>query len=443
MILKSVCHVRTASAQRRYLKTAIARARADLINNIRHEDRHYCLIGDYAQNLGLPFLGQDQPGETYYWVPYYVYIFGLVNCAHLYPDGVTAEGNIGDHMQAYVYHEKEASKDGNTVASLVMKSLFGMNIIIPGRKGGKLSIFFDNCPGQNKNNTVLKLVPYLVECGYFSVVEIVFLIVGHTKNSCDRIFNNLKGTYRNSTVYTFTQLIDVLDESFKVTVTATYASDFKKWGEHLKQFYSNMANKIENWHIFTVNEKDITTSNAGHKQVVVRIREADIIDAKTIEHRIKKRGPFNDLLPNSVEPEPLIPIAPNPYKVVEFFRKWAKVVPQQYHPEICQEPTKEQWAHVKKEAEMRDVVKKVKRKQRNEKLDEIEDKLMKETLPSKESGNDSDSEDDINLATLAQMKKQKVLHKTDDYSSEEEDIDEDINLEELAKLKKRRKQRND
>jgi hypothetical protein len=129
------------------------------------------------------------------------------------------------------YHENEASKDGNTVASLVMKSLVEMGIIIPGRKGGKLSIFFDNCPGQNKNNTVLKLVPYLVECGsYFREVEFVFLIVGHTKNSCDRIFNNLKGTYRESNVYTFTQLIEVLDESFKVTVTATYCSDFKKWG---------------------------------------------------------------------------------------------------------------------------------------------------------------------------------------------------------------------
>jgi hypothetical protein len=102
MIIKSVRHVRTASGQRKYLKSAVAQARADLMNNLPHKGRHYCLIGDYAQNLGLPNLGESQPGETYYWVPYYIYVFGLVNCAHLYPDGETAEDNIGDHMQAHV-----------------------------------------------------------------------------------------------------------------------------------------------------------------------------------------------------------------------------------------------------------------------------------------------------------------------------------------------------
>jgi hypothetical protein len=229
-----------------------------------------------------------------------------------------------------------------------------------------------------------------------------------------------------------------------------------------------MSSKIEDWHIFKVNEADITTSKSGHMQIVVRIRmpnnfraqfvrrmiagrelnlslwdvlrEADIDDAKTTKHRIKKRGPFNNLLPNSVEPEPLDQLAPNPYKVVEFFRKWAKVVPQEYLPEICQEPTEAQWASVKKEADMRDVVKKVKRKQRNEDLDNIEYELMKETLPAKKCVNESNSDENINLAELAEIKKkQKVLHH--DSSEEEEDSDEDMNLEELALLKKKIQQR--
>ncbi len=36
-----------------------------------------------------------------------------------------------------------------------------------GEKGGALNVVFDNCSGQNKNNMVLRLVPYLVEMGYF------------------------------------------------------------------------------------------------------------------------------------------------------------------------------------------------------------------------------------------------------------------------------------
>lgn len=42
-----------------------------------------------------------------------------------------------------------------------------------------------------KNNTVLKLVSFLVEMGYFEEVVFHFLFVGHTKN-CDRYFNLLK-----------------------------------------------------------------------------------------------------------------------------------------------------------------------------------------------------------------------------------------------------------
>jgi hypothetical protein len=78
--------------------------------------------------------------------------------------------------------------------------------------------------------------------------------------------------------------------------------------------------------------------------------------------------------------------------------KWAKVVPEQYHPKIRQELMEEQWASVKKEAEMRDVVKKVKRKQWNESSDKTKDEFMKETLPAKKFENYSNSEDDIKLA---------------------------------------------
>ena len=47
-----------------------------------------------------------------------------------------------------------------------------------------------NSPGQNKNNTVLKLAMWLKEMHYFKRVRFVFLIVGHTKNACDRLFNS-------------------------------------------------------------------------------------------------------------------------------------------------------------------------------------------------------------------------------------------------------------
>ena len=81
------------------------------------------------------------------------------------------------------------------MASLIVKTLRDMNILRENNPGGELNIIFDNCTGQNKNNTVLKLAMWLKEMGYFMQVNFVFLIVGHTKNACDCLFNSLKHQY--------------------------------------------------------------------------------------------------------------------------------------------------------------------------------------------------------------------------------------------------------
>ena len=104
-------------------------------------------------------------------------------------------------MNAYFYEEWEGGKGSNNVMSLLLMALHEQKIKEEddGKSvlGGSLSIFCDNCSGQNKNNTVLqRMAAYLVECCYFKKVEVVFLIVRHTKQSRDRLFNNMKAGYR-------------------------------------------------------------------------------------------------------------------------------------------------------------------------------------------------------------------------------------------------------
>ena len=93
----SVRHVRSAKAQRWYLRNAIANAVADLTNNKHHSERHYVFIGDYSQNLEVPFMGSEQPGETDYLTPYNAYCFGMVEVAHLFDDNIAPE-KVGDFM---------------------------------------------------------------------------------------------------------------------------------------------------------------------------------------------------------------------------------------------------------------------------------------------------------------------------------------------------------
>jgi hypothetical protein len=73
-----------------------------------------------------------------------------------------------------------------------MKTLPDSNISRENDPKGELVIVFDNCSGQNKNNTVMKLLVYLNEVSYFKRVTFVFSIVGHTKNAADQLFNMLK-----------------------------------------------------------------------------------------------------------------------------------------------------------------------------------------------------------------------------------------------------------
>ena len=116
--------------------------------------------------------------------------------------------------------------------------------------GGELTIIFDNCQGQNKNNTVLELLAYLVKVGYFKQVNFVFLIVGHTKNSADAHFNCLKRMYRKSDIFTFDDLIEKLDQSTKVTVVEAKEKDFNNWDAYLSHFYQDFKRQVKQNHIF-------------------------------------------------------------------------------------------------------------------------------------------------------------------------------------------------
>jgi hypothetical protein len=155
-----------------------------------HENRRYCFIADYSQNMELPYFGASQPGDIYYFSALKINVFGIVDCSFF---------------------------------------------------GGKLSahvIIMDNCTGQNKNRMVLRLANYLVEADFFETVNFIFYIVGHTKNACDRWFNTLKKNYRCRNIYSFHQMIYSVKTNSKINITVTKESDFKNW----EIFLTNITN---------------------------------------------------------------------------------------------------------------------------------------------------------------------------------------------------------
>lgn len=97
---------------------------------------------------------------------------------------------------------------------------------------------------------MIRLVPYLVEIGYFRHVEFMFLVVSHIKNNCDWWFNTLKSQDRKSNVYTKPQLIKVLSKvSKQVKLWTVDDRDFKGYGSFLNRFYCTIP-ALTKSHIF-------------------------------------------------------------------------------------------------------------------------------------------------------------------------------------------------
>ena len=75
----------------------------------------------------------------------------------------------------------------------------------------ELNLVMDNCGGQNKNRHVLCLLNVIVQRNIAKRVNAIFLVKGHTKNPCNRMFNLLKKDTRKDNIYSPTMLFDALN----------------------------------------------------------------------------------------------------------------------------------------------------------------------------------------------------------------------------------------
>jgi hypothetical protein len=230
-------HIEDATAMRGLCQTVIQDAKTATRDDFADEDMVITLVADYCQDMEMPFFGKDQPGETYYYTPKTINLFGIVDC--------NSEKEV---LHAYSYGEEQGGKGGNNVASLLMKHLEDCGFLDDTTRKA-LNIVMDKCAGQNKNNYVLRLAPYLVEKGYFEQVHFIFLVVGHTKNVADRLFNILKKLYRTQNIFT----MGIMLKAMQHDLTILYEVDwrvFKNWDKFLNCIYKTKMASVKKWKIF-------------------------------------------------------------------------------------------------------------------------------------------------------------------------------------------------
>jgi hypothetical protein len=226
LLLEAAEHVKMARAQRSLLNAKVEKVREDSQNQVPHATRTRMLVVDCGQNMAMPWFGESQPDKVYYYMPLNVYNLGVVNTSHSEDPNPPKKLPL-DRLYAHLSQEGQGAKGGDNVASLIMKTLHRLGWLDEANPGYELVVCFDNCPGQNKNNFVLRLVPHIVEMGYFKKVDFIFLVAEHTTNCCDRWFSQLKSVYRVTQSFTMEMLTEQL-KSGHVKVFPLDKDDMKK-----------------------------------------------------------------------------------------------------------------------------------------------------------------------------------------------------------------------
>ena len=287
----------------------------------------YCVVCDYSQNVELPHFGAEQPQDIYYFSAITVNIFGMADVT-----------KTPTKMLAYGYREDQGGKGGNNVASLIIKGLKELGWIKEdGQTGKQLTIILDNCGGQNKNNYVLRMAPWLVERKLFKKVEIVFYIRGHTKNACDRLFNQLKLLYHKRQTFTMENMVRTMNASPNVTFKEAFASDFFDYGQMLDLLYKKFPpGMIQRNHIFWVDDSNPTK---------MHIKVSDEAEIEVFDFK-KSNVQRHDILNSRLTPIP----APGlkEIKQVELYSKFRKFVPLEFQDEICPRPSQQVLENIKK-----------------------------------------------------------------------------------------------
>ena len=288
------------------------------------EDRVFTFVADYAQNMYLPNFASSQPGATYYYSPLNTYCFGVVN-------GSTRPSKLFGH----IYLEDRGKKGGDNVASMLWKQLKLSGLVPedntkPATAAKEINIVMDNCGGQNKNNMVLRMLLFLVKLGVCKVARAIFLVRGHTKNDCDRLFNLMKKIYRKSDCFSEDELMEAVGSHEDVTPVGVLDGEFFDFNRVQDKYLKKLVSEVNQNHIFEVNSAGPGDSN------FMTVYECDTAPPKHLM-LVKPLYQHEDWIGEAMEdlfgkPKPTVGL--QEIKWLELYDKWGPLIPEErrtYH----------------------------------------------------------------------------------------------------------------
>ena len=328
LVSKYQAHVNQFALMREHVKTITKKAKEDAEKNTPWSQRMVVQIADFAQNLDMPHFGGEQPGDTYYFSPLGIYLFGIVS-PYIHSSNLLCQ----------YFTEGEGAKGGNNVASMLWNNFKQEGFIErmeAGESMGEYAIVMDNCAGQNKNRMVIRFLMLMTEIGLFKKASNVYLVRGHTKNACDRCFMLLKQHFHYKNVYTMEQLNKNLNQNDGVTAIEIKSNKFFDFDKLLDNFYKRPeAGTVTRTHIFSMNQDE---------PGILKVQD-DISSDVRVQNLRKGNQSNTDrkrmILQSLKEMNPMPKPGIKPIKQVELGSKWRPLVPEEFRDDVCPIPPKD------------------------------------------------------------------------------------------------------
>ncbi|KAG3111738.1 hypothetical protein PI125_g8848 [Phytophthora idaei] len=224
----------------------------------------------------------------------------------------------------YIYDERVSGKGTDQVNSLLYDFL--EKNVIP-RHIRSLTVYTDNCGGQNKSNHVIHFFLALVHQGLFDAVDFKFFVRGHTKNACDRGFGQIRNRMARVDCWTVDDVVKNVAAAAnssvvnRVTVEDNIFRDFKTV---LSELFKPLS-AVQKYHIFSANKDSsgvITCRTSPDDAGISGDLRRNIDKVKTPSSKVALM--FERYL------MPLTPPQPNAEKIDQMYRKVRPFVPSEF-----------------------------------------------------------------------------------------------------------------
>jgi hypothetical protein len=195
---------------------------------------------------------------------------------------------------------------------------------------------------------------WLVENKISPVVQIFFLVKGHTKNSADRLFNLIKLRYHKVNTFTYDELYDTVNESSYINVHKMRPENFYDHLEWQDKMYRRPAGgQFKQSHVFT-------NYNTGRQNATTTLIKQDTVECteridyllptrKNKKSNVHTKENRKRLIANmEVDLKQPTPPGLRPIKQVELWKKWGPLLPESAREVTCPKPPDEIIESIKK-----------------------------------------------------------------------------------------------